>query len=72
MKYTKEMFIRFGTYFKKHRVLFITDLAVAFCLAAIELAYPIFTTRIIDDLIPNGSMTPSSIRKSTKRTCLHN
>ena len=54
MKYTKEMFIRFGTYFKKHRVLLITDLAVAFCLAAIELVYPIFTTRIIDDLIPNG------------------
>ncbi|MBT3318295.1 MAG: ABC transporter ATP-binding protein [Clostridia bacterium] len=48
------MFIRFGSYFKKHRKLFIIDLAVAFCLAAIELVYPVFTTRIIDDLIPNS------------------
>jgi len=29
-------------------------LAVAFCLAAIELVYPAFTTKIIDDLIPNS------------------
>jgi len=54
MKYTKEMFVRFGSYFKKHRKLFVIDLAVAFCLAAIELVYPVFTTRIIDDLIPNS------------------
>ena len=53
MKYTKEMFVRFATYFKKHRVLFITDLVVAFFLAGIELVYPAFTTKIIDQLIPN-------------------
>ena len=53
MKYTKEMFIRFISYFKKHRVLFLTDLAVAFCLSAIELVYPAFTTKIIDNYIPN-------------------
>lgn len=57
MKYTKEMFVRFVSYFKKHRVLFFIDLAVAFCLAAIELVYPAFTTRIIDDLIPNNLIT---------------
>ena len=53
MKYTKDMFIRFASYFKKHRVLFITDLIVAFVLAGIELVYPAFTTKIIDQLIPN-------------------
>jgi len=54
MNYSKDMFLRFASYYKRHKVLFTVDLIIAFCLAAIELVYPAFTTKIIDDYIPNN------------------
>ena len=56
MKYDKSMLKRFISYYKGHRFLFTADLAAAFLLAAIELAYPYATTIIVDQYIPNNQV----------------
>ncbi|MEX1307534.1 MAG: ABC transporter ATP-binding protein, partial [Eubacteriales bacterium] len=56
MNYDKKMLKRFVSYYKPHKTLFFMDLIAAFLMAGIELCYPVFTTRVIDDYIPNGML----------------
>ena len=57
MNYDKDMLKRFISYYGPHKRLFYLDLLAAFLMAAIELCYPVFTTRVIDEYIPNGMLS---------------
>ncbi len=48
------MIKRFISYYRPHRVLFFTDFAFAFILAACDLFYPVLTGQMLDKYIPEG------------------
>lgn len=50
----KGLFKRFIAYYKPHRKLLIIDLISASLIAAIDLLFPMFTRKILNDFIPNG------------------
>ncbi len=47
---------RFSTYYKPHMKLFILDMACAFGIASLDLAYPIFSKDIINIYIPDKNL----------------
>jgi ATP-binding cassette subfamily B protein len=50
------MIRKFIAYYRPHLRLFILDMACAFMIAAIDLVFPTFTSRALDDYIPSGNM----------------
>ena len=44
----------FLSYFRAHRGLFALDMACAFLVSAIDVAFPLVTRRVLYDLLPNG------------------
>ncbi|MDN5351566.1 MAG: ATP-binding cassette, subfamily bacterial [Clostridiales bacterium] len=50
------MIKKFIQYYKPHKVLFLTDLLVAFLIAGIDLVFPMYSRTIINDLIPNNNL----------------
>ncbi|MGL4973351.1 MAG: ABC transporter ATP-binding protein [Culicoidibacterales bacterium] len=51
------MFSRFISYYRPHRKLFVLDMMAALFMAGIDLIYPAFTARFIDDFIPNNNVS---------------
>ncbi|MGL4953023.1 MAG: ABC transporter ATP-binding protein, partial [Culicoidibacterales bacterium] len=51
------MFTRFISYYRPHRKLFVLDMTAALFMAGIDLIYPAFTARFIDDFIPNQNVS---------------
>ncbi len=47
------MLRRFITYYRPHWKLFALDMLCAFLITGIDLLFPVFTSRFIDDIIPN-------------------
>ncbi|WP_099191643.1 ABC transporter ATP-binding protein [Tepidibacter mesophilus] len=50
------MIREFIKYYKPHRALFILDFTCAFIMSLMDLVFPVFTKKIIDDLLPSGNM----------------
>ncbi len=50
------MIREFIKYYKPHRALFILDFTCAFVMSLMDLVFPIFTKKIIDDLLPSGNI----------------
>ncbi|WFD09811.1 ABC transporter ATP-binding protein [Tepidibacter hydrothermalis] len=50
------MIKEFIKYYKPHRSLFILDFTCAFIMSLMNLVFPVFTKKIIDDLLPSGNM----------------
>ncbi len=50
------MIRKFIAYYRPHLRLFILDMACAFMIAGIDLVFPTFTSRALDDYIPSGNM----------------
>ena len=46
----------FFSYYKPHLKLFIADMICAFMIAAIDVAFPMFSRYALDILIPNGNL----------------
>ena len=53
MTFKKDVIKRFISYYKPYKLLFILDLIAALGMSGIQLVYPLVTTKIIDELIPN-------------------
>ena len=51
------MIRQFIKYYKPHKALFIMDLAAAFSMAGIDLLFPMFSRKFVNDLIPNGNVS---------------
>lgn len=51
------MFKRFTSYYRPHWRLFAIDMTAALFMAGIDLVYPAFTARFIDDFIPNENLS---------------
>lgn len=51
------MIRQFTKYYKPHRTLFILDLVAAFSMAGIDLLFPMFSRKFVNDLIPNGDVS---------------
>lgn len=50
------MIRNFIKYYKPHRFLFALDLIIAFCMATVDLIFPMFSRAFINDYIPNKDM----------------
>lgn len=50
------MIRNFIKYYKPHRFLFTLDLMIAFCMATVDLIFPMFSRAFINDYIPNKDM----------------
>ena len=53
----KNMFVRFASYYKPHKKLFILDMICAFTISVFNLIYPYITKEIINNYVPNRLMT---------------
>ncbi|MCH5163290.1 MAG: ABC transporter ATP-binding protein [Clostridiales bacterium] len=51
------MFVRFASYYKPHKTLFIIDMICAFTISAFNLVYPYITKEIINNYVPNKLIT---------------
>ena len=51
------MIRQFIKYYKPHKALFVMDLAAAFSMAGIDLLFPMFSRKFVNDLIPNGNVS---------------
>ncbi|MCK5759042.1 MAG: ABC transporter ATP-binding protein [Clostridiales bacterium] len=58
MKYSKDVFKSFLSYYKPHKKLFILDMCCAFFMAMIDLVFPMFTRYLLGDVIPSGNLRP--------------
>jgi len=47
---------RFAYYYKPHKKLFVLDMICAFLMAVIDLAFPVVTRALLNDIIPNGKI----------------
>lgn len=56
MTFNKDIIKRFISYYKPYKLIFILDLVAALGMSGIQLVYPIVTTKIIDELIPNNAI----------------
>lgn len=56
MNYHKNPIKIFFSYYKPHLKLFIADMICAFMIAAIDVAFPMFSRYALDILIPNGNL----------------
>lgn len=56
MKYNKDIFKSFLSYYKPNMRLFIIDMGCAFLMALIDLLFPMVTRHIIGEVIPAGEM----------------
>lgn len=56
MNYHKNPIKIFFSYYKPHLKLFIADMICAFLIAAIDVAFPMFSRYALDILIPNGNL----------------
>ena len=56
MNYHKNPLKIFFSYYKPHLKLFIADMICAFMIAAIDVAFPMFSRYALDILIPNGNL----------------
>lgn len=56
MSKTKKALMRFISYYKPHKRLFIIDLTCAFIISGIDLLFPALTRHILQTLIPNGEI----------------
>ncbi len=52
MTFSKRLIKRFISYYKPYKLLFFMDLVAALGMSGIKLIYPLVTTKIIDELIP--------------------
>lgn len=52
MTFNKNLIKRFISYYKPYKLIFILDLVAALGMSGIKLVYPVVTTKIIDELIP--------------------
>jgi len=59
------MIKRFISYYKPHKTLFIIDMICAFLVAAMDLAFPMFTNYLLKDAIPNKNLRTIIIFTST-------
>ena len=55
-KGVESMIRNFIKYYKPHRFLFTLDLMIAFCMATVDLIFPMFSRAFINDYIPNKDM----------------
>lgn len=58
MKYNKEIFKLFLSYYKPHKKLFTLDMSCAFAMALIDLLFPMVSRHILGDVIPSGRIRP--------------
>lgn len=58
MKYSKDIFKSFLSYYKPHMKLFILDMCCAFFMAMIDLVFPMITRYLLGDVIPSGNLRP--------------
>ncbi len=58
MKYSKDVFKSFLSYYKPHMKLFILDMCCAFFMAMIDLVFPMITRYLLGDVIPSGNLRP--------------
>jgi ATP-binding cassette subfamily B protein len=58
MKYSKDVFKSFISYYKPNLRLFILDMTCAFFMAMIDLIFPMVTRHILGDVIPSGELRP--------------
>ena len=56
MKYNKDIFKSFLSYYKPNMRLFIIDMSCAFLMAMIDLLFPMVTRHILGEVIPSGEM----------------
>lgn len=56
MTFNKRLIKKFISYYKPYKFLFIMDLVAALGMSGIKLVYPVMTTKIIDDLLPNNDI----------------
>ena len=56
MNYFENPIKIFFCYYKPHLKLFIADMLCAFLIAAIDVAFPMFTRYALDELIPNRNI----------------
>ena len=61
MKYSKGLLRRFAGYYRPHLRLFSIDMLCAFCVAALELVFPLMTRYILQDVIPARDLTLMAI-----------
>lgn len=50
------MLKRFAAYYKPHKRLFLIDMFFAFLISVFDLIFPIFTRRMVNEIIPDGRM----------------
>ena len=50
------MFKKFASFYKPHMKIFITDLFCAIVVATVDLMFPMFSGKFIDDYIPNKNI----------------
>jgi ATP-binding cassette subfamily B protein len=50
----KSQLARFTAYYKPHLPLFILDMACAFLIAAVDIAYPLFSKIALEQYLPTG------------------
>ena len=50
------MIRRFMEYYKPHRKLFILDMSCAFLISALDLIFPMFSRKMVNEVIPAGNM----------------
>ena len=65
------MFTRFIRYYRPHWKLFTLDMSAALFMAGIDLIYPAFTARFIDDFIPNNNVSAISSLLGFYSPCLY-
>lgn len=53
----KSMLLRFASYYKPHKTLFIIDMICAFTISVFNLVYPYVTKEIINNYVPNKLVT---------------
>ncbi|MFO7611422.1 MAG: ABC transporter ATP-binding protein [Clostridia bacterium] len=56
MKYSREIFKKFFSYYRPNIVLFTVDMSCALLMAGIDLVFPMLTRRIIGEVIPSGEL----------------
>ena len=50
------MFKKFASYYKPHKKLFFIDMFFAFLISVFDLVFPVFTRKMINEIIPMGKM----------------
>jgi len=58
MKYSKDIFKSFLSYYKPNIRLFILDMCCAFFMAMIDLIFPMITRHLLGNVIPSGELRP--------------